>query len=325
MVSVIIVTTNNLKYLKDCIRSLQNQSFKDFETIIVFNNSQENIIENVKRKFSEANFIINNENLLFSKAYNQGIKLSKGKYVLCLNDDVVLKNNFIEELMNSIQRDKQIGMISGKILRMDKITIDSTGLFLGKSRKPVERGFGQQDDGRYNKEGYIFGVNGAAVLYRKAMLEDIKNEDGYFDSTYGLFYEDLDLSWRANRFGWKAFYNPKAIAYHIRGGTTKSQSPKNKLLGRYYVTCLSNDLQFHLLKNRYMTIVKNDSLKDFVLCLGNILLYELKLWGYILLFRPQIILKTPQIIKYIRIALKKRKAIRIRLGMFDTNISIAKA
>ena len=163
MVSVIIVTTNNLSGMDNCIRSLKNQSFKDFDTIVVVNNSQYDIINNFRKGLPEATFIVNKGNLLFCRAYNQGIRQSKGECVLCLNDDVVLEDNFIEELVKAVNIDKRIGMASGKILRMDKITIDSAGLFLGKSRKPMERGFNQKDNGQYNKEGYIFGCCGAAA------------------------------------------------------------------------------------------------------------------------------------------------------------------
>lgn len=313
LVSVIIVTFDQRDYLERCIGSLLNQNYPYLQIIIVFNNSKESILNNVRRIFPKANFIINRENLLFCKAYNQGIGQSRGEYVLCLNDDVVLEDNFIEELVRAISLDKRVGMVSGKILRMDKTTIDSAGLFLGKSRKPIERGFNQRDNGRYNKEGYIFGCCGAAAFYRRTMLEDIRDKDDFFDSTYGLFYEDLDLSWRANRFGWRGYYNPKAVVYHIRGGTAKVRFPNTVILKKYYFPHLSEDLQFHFIKNRYMTIIKNDNLKDFLINFWNILFYDLKLWSYVLLFRPKIILRLSQIFKYLKIALKKRKAIKIKL------------
>jgi len=291
MVSAIIVTYNNLRYLKDCIWFLQSQSFQDLETIVIFNNLQDNCINNIRKDFSKVSFIINNENLLYCKAYNQGIRQSKGEYVLCINDDVILEENFIEEVVKTISIDKRIGMVSGKILRMDRITIDSTGLFLGKSRKPIERGFNQNDKGQYNKEEYIFGVSGAAAFYRRAMLEDIKNGNGYFDERYGMFYEDLDLAWRANTKGWRAYYNPKAVAYHKRGASAKTISPKSRFLRKYNFAYLNDELKVRLVKNRYMTIIKNDSFWGIILNLPFILAYEIKLYLYLISFSPKLLIR----------------------------------
>ena len=121
----------------------------------------------------------------------------------------------------AISLDAKIGMLSGKILRMDRETIDSTGLFLGRNRKAVERGYGKKDIGQYDKPGYVFGASGAVMFLRKSMLIDIKDENGYFDERFGMYYEDLDLCWRAQKKGWKAYYTPKATAYHVRGGTAQ--------------------------------------------------------------------------------------------------------
>ncbi len=288
LVSVIIATFNQREYLKRCIDSLLNQNYPYLEIIIVNNGGKEDI-ENLGVKHSSLKVINNEENLFFSRAQNQGIRVSYGEFVLCLNDDVILENNFIEELVKTIGLDERIGMISGKILRLDKITIDSTGLFLGKSRKPVERGFNQEDDGRYNKEGYIFGVSGAAAFYRRAMLEDIKNGNGYFDERYGMFYEDLDLAWRANIRGWRAYYNPKAVAYHKRGASAKTFFPIPSFLKKYNFAYLNDELKLRLVKNRYMTIIKNDSFWGIIVNLPFILAYEIKLYVYIILFSPKLL------------------------------------
>lgn len=291
MVSAIIVSHNNPELLKDCLESLQRQTFNHIETTVVFNGCHEEIINDIKNNFSKITLVINKKNLLFCKAYNQGIALAKEDYVLCLNDDVVLEDNFIEELVKAMSCDKQIGMANGKILRMDKATIDSTGLFLGRSRKPLERGYSQADRGQFDKEGYIFGASAAAAIYRKEMLEDIKDENGYFDERYGMFYEDLDLAWRANKKGWRAYYNPRAIAYHKRGASTKTLLPKPKFLKNYHFAYLSDELKVKLIKNRYRTMAKNDSFLGLILNLPFVLAYELKLYCYIVLFSPGLLFR----------------------------------
>jgi GT2 family glycosyltransferase len=287
LVSVVIVTFNQRECLKRCIFSLLSQGYSHLEIIIV-NNGREGDLENLKLELSSLKVINNKENLFFTQAQNHGIKASSGEFILCLNDDVILEDNFIDELVKAIRLDERIGMISGKILRMDKVTIDSTGLFLGKSRKPVERGFNQKDIGQYNKEGDIFGVSGAAAFYRRAMLEDIKDENGYFDQRYEMFYEDLDLAWRANKKGWRGYYTPKAIAYHKRGASAKTFFPGPRFLKKYKFVYLNNNLKIRLIKNRYLTIIKNDSFWGIIFNLPFILAYEIKLYIYIILFSPKL-------------------------------------
>ena len=143
------------------------------------------------------------------------------------------------------------------------------------------------------------------------MLEDIKIDKEYFDSDYRIFYEDLDIAWRANKFGWKAFFVPGALAYHVRGQTVRSKVGVNKKYARFY---LSDDLQFDLLKNRYLTIIKNESLVGFVLHLPFIILYDVLAWCYFLIFRFKSLGKVIMLKEVFKSALKKRKAIKDKLN-----------
>ncbi|MFH1783029.1 MAG: glycosyltransferase family 2 protein [Candidatus Omnitrophota bacterium] len=292
MISVIVVNHNRSALLKRCLESLRGQSLMDFEVIVVDNASSDDSVEMVKTYFQDAKVIQNTTNLYFSKAYNQGMEASYGSFILCLNNDAYLEKDFLKEALFAIGKDEKIGMVSGKILREDKLTIDSTGLFLGRNRKPIERGYGlpsyakategRRDTGLYDKEEYIFGVSGSCAFYRKKMLEDIKDKHGYFDERFEMYYEDLDLSWRAQKKGWKAYYTPKAIAYHKRSS------------GFFTIP---DDLKKKYIRNRYLCMKKNDSLKDVIWNIPFILIYEIKLWGYMMYnyFRSRIlnIEKTP--------------------------------
>ena len=91
------------------------------------------------------------------------------------------------------------------------------------------------------------------------MLEDCAiSENEYFDNDYNMFYEDLDLSWRADNRGWKAYYNPKAVGLHARGATAKERKPFFEFLQPYNFAWLKSSLKSDVIKNRYMTIIKND-------------------------------------------------------------------
>lgn len=276
MISIIIVNYNRKDSLRKCLDSVRGQTFQDIEIIVVDNASSDGSVEMVGTYYPDAKLIWNTRNLLFCKAYNQGIDGANGKFILCLNNDAVLDKDYLKAVMDAIGLDARIGMVSGKILRMDKETIDSTGLFLGRNRKPVERGYGKKDKGQYDKAGYVFGVSGACAFFRRSMLLDIKDENGYFDGRFGMYYEDLDLCWRAQKKKWKAYYMPKAIAYHERAGTAVTHRGKTRSNFLY----LRDDLKRIYIRNRYLCMKKNDSWQGILANMPFILWYEMKLLLY---------------------------------------------
>ena len=284
MVSVIVVNYNRKLLLKKCLDSLVGQSFKDTEIITIDNASEDGSIDMLCRYYPGVKVIQNKENLLFCRAQNQGIEASRGDFVLSLNSDCVLDKDYLKEALSSMGFDKRIGMVSGKIMREDRVTIDSTGLFLGRNRKAVERGYGKKDKGQYNRPGYVFGASGACAFFKRAMLEDIKDKYGYFDERFGMYYEDLDLCWRAQKRGWRTYYNPKAIAYHERGGSALEgrRRPGPNFLH------ISGDLKKRYIMNRYRCIRKNDTLLGILKSMPFILFYEIKLWLYLCLFEGKV-------------------------------------
>lgn len=307
IVSVVAVTTGVKDYLWSLLDSIKKQTYRYLEIIVIDNSLNPNFNQEINKNFPEIKLYSNPKNLFYCEALNLGIKVSRGDFILCLNDDVILDKRFIEEALEGFLLNERVGMVSGKILRSDDKTIDSTGLFLSLWRTEKERGYGKIDTGQYEKEKYIFGVNGAVAFYRRQMLEDIKIDADYFDSDYHIFYEDLDIAWRAKNFGWKAYCVPGAIAYHVRGGTVRQNHGINKSFARRY---LSNEFQLDLLKNRYLTIIKNESCLSFFLHLPFILCYELLSWGFILFFKPALIKKFILNLKILNFAFQKRKLIK---------------
>jgi len=285
LVSVIIVNGGVKEYLLDCLKSVKDQSYSYIQTIVIDNSLKPQFSEDMRQNFPWAQFYSESTNLFYSNSLNKGIKLSQGDFILCLNDDVVLEKNFIQESLKIFQERDDVGMVSGKILRKDKLTLDSTGLFLSVWRTAKERGYGKPDRAQYEKGGFVFGVSGAVAFYRKDMLENIKEKDNYFDPDFRMFYEDLDVSWRANKYGWKAYYVPSAIAYHVRGGSFRPDAGIGKAIARKY---LNDELHCDLVKNRYLTMLKNETFVSFILHLIPIAFYDLCAWIYILFFRPKV-------------------------------------
>jgi len=285
-VSVSIVSYNNKGFLTDCLPAVLGQDYPGVEVVLVDNASTDGTVEFVRENFPSVQIIENDRNYFFCKGHNIGIKNTTGEYVLVLNSDVVLADGFISEMVRAMESGDRVGAVSGKILRTGGELIDTTGLFLGRDRRPVERGYGEPDRGLYDKPGFIFGAGGVAPLYRRTMLDDLAVDGEYFDETFEAFYEDLDLAWRAARRGWKAYYTPLAVAWHKRGGTAKTKTPPLGLFKNNNLAYLSDEMTARVMRNRCLTVIKNDNLLDFLLNLPFILLYDIKIWAFISLFSP---------------------------------------
>lgn len=306
LVSIIIVAAGNKDYLKSLLDSILQQSYSEWEIIVIDNSLNPNFNQEINQDYPTIKLYTSPINLFYCQALNKGIEMAKGDFILCLNDDVILGQDFLREALRGFAVGVKVGMVSGKILRSDKTTIDSTGLFLTRWRTAKERGYGQKDTGQFERAGYIFGVNGAVAFYRRQMLEDVKLEMDYFDADYRMFYEDLDIAWRAQNLGWQAYYVPQAAAYHVRGGTARGKLGMDKPYARRYI---SDSLHLDLLKNRYLTIIKNEHGLRFFLYLPFMFLYDAFVWGYILSFHPRLIRDFFSHLEYFKSAWRKRRLI----------------
>lgn len=286
LVSVVILTCGKNDYYLSCLKSILDQTHPFLELIFIDNSPRAAASQRARELCSSLKVHAAASNLFYCDGMNKGIKLGRGEFVLCLNDDVTLDAHFVEEALSGFARDPQIGMVSGKILRQDKQTLDSTGLFLSIWRTARERGYGQLDRGQFETDEYIFGVCGAVAFYRRKMLDEIRTGEDWFDSDFRIFYEDMDLSWRAHKHGWKGYYVPRALAYHVRGGTVRTDSGLGKVFARDY---LSDELYNDLIKNRYLMILKNETLAGLFLHCIPIVLYDLCAWAHVIFFRPRAI------------------------------------
>ena len=246
MLSVIILTFNSRKTIEFCLNSLFAQSYKRFELFVVDNGSQDGTPGFIKENYSGARLIENKGNLGACKARNQGIEATKGDWVLCLDCDIVLGEGFLEKIMRLAQlSERSVGMLQPKVLESDKKHIYSCGISLSKMRRFYDIGKNKLNGDNFNVPKYIFGACAAAVLYRRECLAQIKEAGGYFDERFFFLVEDVDLSWRAGRKGWKALFCPEVICCH--SGNSSNTPFKMR--------------QYLCFRNRYFLIFKNDDIK----------------------------------------------------------------
>jgi len=283
-VTVVVVSWESAGVLTACLESLAAQSLAPEGVVVVDNASADDSAEIARRSGCEV--IRNSANLGFCRASNLGWAQARGGSVLFLNPDVVLDAGYLEAATAPFGASPRLGFVAGKLLRHDRLTLDSTGQFLGRSRRTIDRGYGEPDRGQFDSSGPVFSVCGAAALYRREALEEIAPDGEVFDDDFFAFHEDLDLGWRAQRHGWTGLYVPAARGYHLRGGSNDALRPV--AVPRARITTLPDPVLRHAVKNRYLAMIKNDTLPAIARDLPFILGRELLLWSYLSLCRPRV-------------------------------------
>ncbi len=309
-VAVVVVTWNSADYLPRCLDSLQELQRRPAELVVVDSGSTDGAAELVRGSYPEVRLIACDENVGFCRGNNLGIRATSSPYVLVLNPDTWLEPDFLERMLPAFE-EPRVGMVAGKLLRFDRVTLDSAGQLLSRARRPQDRGYGQPDRGQFDRDEPVFGVCGAAALYRRLMLDDIADPGpSYFDETFFAFGEDLDLAWRATRRGWRAAYRHLAVGYHARGGSA-TRAPRLRrriaLLGR------SPELRFHAVKNRYLAILRNDSLAGYLANLPFIWSRDLATVALLSATSPGVLLRLWRHRGLFRDALRRRRLDAARL------------
>lgn len=219
-VTVIIPNYNGHRWLKICLDSLKRQTFTEFEVLVVDNGSSDGSVQFIKDSFPEVRVLALPENRGFVGAVNEGIRNSQSEYVALLNNDIEAHPRWLEELMKFLDAHKEVGFCASKMLNYyDRQRLDDCGdgfTIWGIGYKIGER---QLDSGLYNEVREVFGACGGAALYRRSLFEDV----GLFDESFWMYYEDVDLSFRARWAGHKCLYVPTAIVYHMVGMTARKE------------------------------------------------------------------------------------------------------
>ena len=285
-VSIVIVGYNPGENMVSCLKSIYEQTLKDFEVIYVDNGSTDDtplILEN----YPDVINIKNDANKGFCIAVNEGIRKAHGSLILTLNSDVVLDKDFLKVMCESAQK-SEAGLFGARILSMDGKVIDSTGLVLSNFYRFFDRGRNEIDKGQYDKGFDIFGPCAAAALYKREMLEDIKYDGQYFDEDFFFLGEDFDMAWRADKMGWRAQFVPSAVCYHMRNST--NFNPKYR--------------QYLSFRNRYFLLIKNaeSSFKYFIV----FFLYDIPRFIFMLCTNKYTLRAVYEMIRYTSRMLRKR-------------------
>lgn len=241
MVSVIIVNWNGLKYLQECLKSLEKINYRNCEIIIVDNNSSDGSQEFIKKNYPETKIIQNNKNLGFAEANNRGYEKTEGEYVLLLNNDTIVEKDFLSPLVEYLDSHPEMGVVQPKILLWNNPTkIQLVGSYLINSGFLYYFGYEKDKDrNQFDKPIEIFSAVGACMLIRRDVIKKV----GLFDNDFFAYFEETDFCWRVWLAGYKIVYLPQPIIYHKGAATSSLMAP--------------SFIQFHSFKNRICSHLKN--------------------------------------------------------------------
>lgn len=268
MVEMYIITPNynGEKFLEKYFISIFNQTYSNFRIIFVDNSPNNNSIDYINQdyhnelKSGKIKIIKNPTNYGFAKANNQGIKESfkdsECNFIVCLNNDTEIKEDFLEKLILMSKKHPEAGSIQSKMIwGQNPDLLDSVGLEYSKNGLGFNRGAYESSD-NYGEEEEILGSCAGACLYVREALEDVKLEGEYFDEDFFAYYEDFDLALRLRWAGWSAWYCPEAVVWHYKGGTEEPLSDFTIYYNwRNYTWNLFKNLPMqYILKNFYIMI-----------------------------------------------------------------------
>lgn len=241
-VAVVVPSWNGATLLPACLDSLLAQQDPPPAIVVVDNGSTDGSPEIVERDYPGVVLLRQKTNLGFAGGVNVGIHHAlayDARYVALFNNDAVAQPGWLDALVEELDNHPETGLVTSRLVSGDGTTIDSTGDFYSWWGYPFPRGRGEPNEPqRYAEAEEVFAASGGATLYRTEMLRQI----GLFDEAFFAYYEDVDLSFRAQLAGWRVRYTPRAVAWHHQGSTSSR---------------ISGFHRFHSVKNFAFLYMKN--------------------------------------------------------------------
>ena len=249
LVSVVLVTWNSAPYLPRCLEGIRGQTHAPVEWIAVDNASTDGSADLAEA--AGARVIRNAENRGFSAAVNQALRVATGEWIQLVNPDCYLETDYIAKLVAALESaGSDFGGATGKLMKargeeiLPTHEIDTVGIRMTRSGRHIDSTANRQPPTATE----VFGVSGAAPLYRRAFLDDAAINGEVLDEDFFAYREDADLSWRGRLFGWRFLCEPNAVGYHVRRVTPEVRRE------------LSAAINMHSVKNRFLLRLKNQGL-----------------------------------------------------------------
>lgn len=279
-IAVALANWNGGGHITRCLDALLNQTRPPDEIVVVDNGSTDGSPDIIRRHYRQVRLITRPVNEGYCAGYNRAIRSTSRPFVLILNTDVFLNPDFIERAVSAIAEADDIGWVTGPVLRATDSGHDFHGCYLRRrialatSRSPRD---GEE----------VFAGSGAAIFCRRRMLDDVAHDGEVYDESFFAYIEDLDLAWRAQHRGWRCIYRSDVACRHL-GSASQG--------GRMRVVDKSLPFLTHILKNRYLTLVKNATPGVAVRFLPAFVVGEAILWALLATRSPRNLVAIPRAI-----------------------------
>jgi len=257
-VAIIILNWNGLALTKSCLKSIAEQSYKNYRIIVIDNGSVDGSQAWLEKQ--EVILIKNRKNKGFARGINKGLKEAlelNVKYAVALNNDVVLDKNWLKILVKFMEKNKHVGFAQGASMQFkDRKIYDSTGIYLERGFIPNQRASGKDSP---QLDMPAIGPNAAGAIYRSTMLKSIRHSvNEYFDRMFFAYVEDVDFNLRCTVRGYEFAYVEEAIMYHV-GSATGNKIARRKMFwgARNMVWLAYKNAPFTILRKTIRSIIKS--------------------------------------------------------------------
>ena len=312
-VSIVIPHWNNVDVLSECLESILNTDFENFETIVVDNASTDNSVASVRSNYPNVKLIENDKNYGYAGGCNIGAEAASGDFLIFLNNDTVQEKDWISNLIKTINSDDKIAAVQPKILNYyDRNVFDYAGGSGGHMDIycfPFARGrifsFQENDEGQYNNKEKCFWSSGTCFMVRRELFQ----KSGGFDESFFAHMEEIDLCWRLYAMGFEVWVEPDSVVYHKNALTLPMYSHK-----KYYLNHRNSLLMLlgnYSIKNIFLIGIPRLILEK-IACFYSILMLDWRHFTAILrslfwiIFHPNVIMKKRKSFSKIRTITDKK-------------------
>ena len=246
---LVLVTWNSERWLGASLPTFRALAGAN-RFVVVDNASSDHSVELVRRHLPDAVVIVNDANAGFAAAANQGIARTESEFVLLVNPDLRLAADYGERLVHALEAaGSEYGAATGRLMAARGASIeptgrvDSEGIRFTRSGRHFDVAQGELPGDDAIRE--VFGVSGAAALYRRSLVVDVSVAGEFFDERFFAYREDADLAWRSRLAGWRALCDPLALGWHVRRVVPEVRKS------------LPASINMHSVKNRFLLRINN--------------------------------------------------------------------
>jgi len=210
-VSILVLNFDGREFLEACVQAVENQTYRDFELILIDNGSSDGSWEFMQARWEGQHRLVSTgKNLGFAEGNNEGLRVARGRDIVILNNDTVVDDRWLEELVRAADAFPGYGMFASQIrVLSDPGRLDTIGIAL--YRDGMSRGYGHGDlVTAHDTACEVFAPSGCGALFRRQLLDRV----GFFARDFFAYHEDVDLGFRARLAGDRCWYVPTSVVHH---------------------------------------------------------------------------------------------------------------